>query len=369
LKRKVKGVFFVDYVRMLRNRKDVDWNRYLSIEDLPFLEQTISDNEWYPFETFERMGVAIVNEIAGGDMELVRAWGRSSVDALHVLHKSLICEGEPRESLMRFQVLRRGYFDFDPIAVETITGNYARVQIAYGMCDRAEEAATYQTLGYLERLLELSGARDIQRTFKSRSWEGGDGTVLELEWSEAPAGRKVKGALFVDYVKMLKSRKDFDWSRYLEPGDMALLEQTIDATEWYPFDTFERMGVAIINEIADGDVEAVRLWGKSSMNDLLRIHRDLVSGGDPAETLMRFQVLRKTFFDFSAIDLLAVSENGARFRIAFDMCAVAEEAATYQTLGFFETLLELSGVMEVRHTFESKKWEGDGATVLELEWS
>jgi hypothetical protein len=129
------------------------------------------------------------------------------------------------------------------------------------------------------------------------------------------------------------------------------------------------MGVAIIHEIADGDMEAVRLWGKSSINDLLKLHRDLVCGGDPTETLMRFQVLRKTFFDFSAIDLLAVSENHARFRIAFDMCAVAEEAATFQTLGFFETLLELSGVMEIQHRFESKKWKGDAATVLELEWS
>ena len=136
-----------------------------------------------------------------------------------------------------------------------------------------------------------------------------------------------------------------------EVGDPATGE-AIGDTEWYPFDTFERMGVAIINEIADGDMEAVRLWGKSSINDLLGLHKDLVSGGDPAETLMRFQVLRKTFFDFSAIDLLAVSENDARFRIAFDMCALAEEAATYQALGFFETLLEAAGANPVPYPYK-----------------
>ena len=42
MSRQVKGTLFVDYVRMLRSRKDVDWTRYLKADDLPFLAARIA---------------------------------------------------------------------------------------------------------------------------------------------------------------------------------------------------------------------------------------------------------------------------------------------------------------------------------------
>ena len=50
------------------------------------------------------------------------------------------------------------------------------------------------------------------------------------------------------------------------------------------------------------------------------------------------------------------------------MSRLAEEAATYQTLGFFEGLLTLSGAKEIQFQFASRLWEGDSCTILELEW-
>lgn len=74
-------------------------------------------------------------------------------------------------------------------------------------------------------------------------------------------GKNVKGILFIDYIRMIKSRKDIDWGKYLTPDDMSFLDQNIVDSEWYPLDTFERMGVGILKEIASGDMEAVRLRG------------------------------------------------------------------------------------------------------------
>jgi len=367
--RNVKGVLFAEYVRMIRSRKDIDWSPYLSAEDGPFLQQTIVDSEWYPFDTFERMGLGIIREIAGGDVEAARLWGRKSIDYLKDALNALTSDGEPRESLMRFQVLRRGYFDFDPVRIRAISGTHARLEIAYGASDLAEEAAFYQTLGYFERLLELSGARDIRCSIQSMAWQGAPSSILELDWSEVPPGRKVKGTLFVDYVRMIRGAKEKDFAKYLQPGDMPFLQQIIEDSEWYPFDTFERMGVGIVTEMADGDMEAVREWGRSSISELLRTHTDLVCRNDPSETLMRFQILRSSFFNFSAIELQAILESYARFRIKYDMCRLAEEAATHQTLGFVERLLELSGATDVQHHFVSKMWEGDAITILELKWS
>src|SRR5690242_12396678 len=109
--------------------------------------------------------------------------------------------------------------------------------------------------------------------------------------------RHVKGSLFLDYARMLKARKDFDWSPYLTPEDLAFMGQRIDIAGWYPMATFERFGLAILQMIADGDLQAVRVWGQVTASTLATLHRDLVVKGDPRESLMRFHVLRRSLFD------------------------------------------------------------------------
>jgi len=272
------------------------------------------------------------------------------------------------ESLMRDQVRRHSDFSFNPIRIRTLDATYVEIEVAFGACDSVEQEAAYWTQGYFERLLELSGARDIYSNFKSKLWRGDPDTVLEVKWGEVPPGRQVRGDLFVSYVRMIKSRKDVDWSRYLLPDDVRFLKESINESEWYPFDTFERMGIGIITEYADQNMQTVRLWGRIQVHDLIKTHKDLVCKGDAAETLMRYHVLRKTFFNFSAVDLVGVNDGFAKLRISFHMSRLAEEAATYQTLGFFEGLLGLSGAKDIRFQFTSKLWEGDFYTVIELEW-
>ena len=52
------------------------------------------------------------------------------------------------------------------------------------MCDRAEEAASWQTLGFFEHLLEVSGAYDVSVAFTERSWnEGESKTIVAMRWS------------------------------------------------------------------------------------------------------------------------------------------------------------------------------------------
>ena len=181
----VKGTLFVDYVRMLRAKKGVDWARYLAPQDLPFLEQRIEPDAWYPMATFERMGVAVLEEVAEKNLGLVEQWGRMSIDWLCQTHPNLVAPGDPRESLMRFQVLRQSFFDYPALVMQEITDGEANVLVAYGMGPRAEEAAAHQTLGFFARLLEVSGARDIRIAFSSRSWDGAPRTILSMRWASS----------------------------------------------------------------------------------------------------------------------------------------------------------------------------------------
>lgn len=181
--RNVKGILFADYVRMIRSHKGVDWALQLPREDLFYLRTPIEPLEWYPMETFERLGDAILREVAANDLEAVRMWGRMTVDQLLVATPSLLAPGDPIETLMRFKVQRATYFDFQALEVPTLVEDHAHVVIHYFMGAIAEEAASFQTMGFFERLLEKAGASSISARLRERAWAGDARTLLELAWA------------------------------------------------------------------------------------------------------------------------------------------------------------------------------------------
>jgi hypothetical protein len=179
---RVRGVLFADYVRMIRSRRDVDWNRHLPKEDMALVTTRVKMEEWYPMESFERMGNAILKEIAKLDVEMVRAFGRFSVSALREDNPTLVSEGDPIETLMRFRVLRATFFDFEALTVRSLVDGHAEIAIRYHMGKMAEEAASYQTLGFFEGLLEAAGALGVKGRFTSQSWSGDKDTIVDLRW-------------------------------------------------------------------------------------------------------------------------------------------------------------------------------------------
>jgi hypothetical protein len=180
--RNVKGVLFADYVRMIRSHKSVDWSCELPPEDLSHLKAHIEPGAWYPMATFERMGNGILRHVALGDLQGVRMWGRFSVDQLRAAQPMLVAEGDPLETLNRFRVLRASYFDFQALEVPMANEHQAHIVIHYHMGQPAEEAASMQTMGFFERLLEVAGATNVSARFVERSWAGDARTLLELNW-------------------------------------------------------------------------------------------------------------------------------------------------------------------------------------------
>lgn len=180
--------------------------------------------------------------------------------------------------------------------------------------------------------------------------------------------RQVRGVLFVDYVRMLRSQKAVDWSQHLAGQDLPYLRTQIDPDAWYPMQSFERMGNAILATVTRGELFPVQLWGRYSAAQLRAAHPLLLEPDDPPETLARFRVLRETFFDFNALDVPLLHDNEAQIVVRYYMGMPAEEAAAYQTMGFFEGLLELAGAKEIRAGFQEKSWDGDERTLLAFRW-
>ena len=180
--------------------------------------------------------------------------------------------------------------------------------------------------------------------------------------------RHVRGVLFIDYVRMLKSQKGTDWSAHFVAGDLTYLADKLDPAAWYPMDVFERFGNAILAVVARGEMFPVQLWGRYSAAQLRNANPSLLAPNDPIETLARFRVMRETFFDFGALEVPRVEDGEAHVIVRYYMGRPAEEAAAYQTMGFFETLLELAGAQEVRAVFRTKSWAGAAQTLLVLQW-
>jgi len=180
--RRVRGVLFVDYVRMIRSAKNVDWSKYLHPEDLDIAQAEIAPDAWYPMESFERYGVGILTEIARGQLAAVRMWGRFQLDGARLVHPSLVAPGEPRETMMRFQVLRKTFFDFDAVKLVTVDEDSASIAVAYGMGKVAEEAASHQTVGFFERLVEVAGGKDVYARLTTCSWLGDAATRIDVDW-------------------------------------------------------------------------------------------------------------------------------------------------------------------------------------------
>jgi hypothetical protein len=180
--RQVRGILFLDYVRMIKAHKTVDWAKHLPAEDILYIGDRIDPNGWYPMASFERMGNAILAQVAGGQLHAVHHWGKLSAAMLHAAHPMLLEKGDPVETLRRFRVQRATYFDFEALEVPMLHDGEAQIVIHYYMGMPAEEAASLQTQGFFEGLLQLASARNVTSVFREKSWEGSPRTLLDLRW-------------------------------------------------------------------------------------------------------------------------------------------------------------------------------------------
>jgi hypothetical protein len=174
--------------------------------------------------------------------------------------------------------------------------------------------------------------------------------------------------LFADYVRMLRAHRGRTLSEFLLPEDLAYLDQTIDLDAWYPMDSFERLGVAIFQAIAEGDLGLVRDWGRAQVERVIGANEHVLVPGDPRESLMRFLVLRRSLFDFEALSMLQLSDGSASIGVEYGMEPLAEQAAAVQTMGFFEGLIALAEGGDVRAEFLETSWRGDRQTIVGFSW-
>ena len=178
----------------------------------------------------------------------------------------------------------------------------------------------------------------------------------------------MRGVLFADYVRMLR-REWSAWRDEASPEEKAALEARVDVNQWYPMATFERLGLRILKEVVGQETDSIRLWGRGQVQTILSFLPDLATSDDPRESVMRFANFLASLYDFAAVQVEHVDDEDAVLLIDYGMSAPAEEAAAWQTVGFFEELVTASKGRGVRSAIESARWQGAPATRAHLPWS
>jgi len=180
---------------------------------------------------------------------------------------------------------------------------------------------------------------------------------------------RVKGTLLMDYIRMIRANKDKNWDKYLEEKDWEIVNNRILPSNWYPYDTFSRIGLAVFKEIAGSNLELTRTFGKAVMADLLKIYKNLVVPGDPVASLERHSALHRTFIDAGAdARVLETSDKQVKYKITappFERGSERALAFAHQIRGNFEGIVEHAGGKNPTTEIESDQ---DGY-VITINWT
>lgn len=163
---------------------------------------------------------------------------------------------------------------------------------------------------------------------------------------------RVKGSLFLDYVKMIRSNQDKNWDQYLQPADWEIVHGHILPSNWYPFETFARIGWAVFQEVAGGNLELVRAFGRFSIKRLLELYKNILVPGDPAASAERLALLHRTFLEGGGqTRVVAQDRHSFRYKVftpASEVNAPYVLPFYHQIAGNLEELIEQAGGKKIK---------------------
>ena len=179
---------------------------------------------------------------------------------------------------------------------------------------------------------------------------------------------RFKGTLIQDYVRIIKQYSDKNWEKYLKPEDWEIINNPVLPSAWYPYASCQRMGWAVYQEMAGGDPEAARVYGRANIKKRLETYKNIVVPGDPVASIGKLAALRKTFVDGETDTvLIEKGDNWARYQVVRpteDFDSNSYFAFCTQVRGHLEGVVEEAGGKDP----ETKMKETDDGYEIYINW-
>jgi len=181
--RHVKGSMFIEIVRGIKSDKENSsvYDNLLLEEDKKLLSKTILSGSWYPYDIYKRCFNALAKVIAKDDMEVCRQWGHTQgEEMIKSVYKSVLKDKNYKTAMGRLNSLFKLMYDFGELTVNFISDN--ELEVMYNDFDPDFKVSYYVALGWMEKILEICGFKNVKSTFLVKSWEGVGDTKLHFSW-------------------------------------------------------------------------------------------------------------------------------------------------------------------------------------------
>jgi len=189
--------------------------------------------------------------------------------------------------------------------------------------------------------------------------------------------KQVKGPWIQDYVKMVKSflkdspEKKAEFEELLETKDWDIINSFVVPTEYYDYDSFQRIGRAVFIVIAQSNLQAVQAYGGIMIEYLLKFYKRVLVEEEPIETLQRFIGFHTSYFQAvdSHTEMMYCSETNAIIKLKLvdsdKQYPEASKAFAYQLAGSFVKLAELAGAKNIQIKIQE---DHGGNYVYNISW-
>jgi uncharacterized protein (TIGR02265 family) len=181
--------------------------------------------------------------------------------------------------------------------------------------------------------------------------------------------KQVKGTMLIDFVRIIRSKKNLDWNKHLKPEDWETINSLILPTKWYPFELYLRCAMASFLLLAKGNLETARLNGQVMAKSLFETtYKSIINSKDPKRGLKQFVLTYGSFFNFSSLKYEEVDEKHAKIHHEYDTGKDAIIPYCHQLMGMFDMLVQMTGGKNHNVTLSSQQWEGAPATTFDITW-
>jgi hypothetical protein len=185
LKMRIKGNFLKDYVKIVNDTPELDWDSYLTEDDWKIVRSVIIPAAWYPVETMGRIGRGIFEMRSNKNYEAVRMHGRARVEQVFdEATMRFMLKDDPQASVRAYAVIAKRYVDEVNVTFEKSGPGFA--EICFYPVDDAPAFDLFREIqaGTMERLVELNGGREPRAEFIEEDREGGQACIIRVNWKE-----------------------------------------------------------------------------------------------------------------------------------------------------------------------------------------
>lgn len=180
---KIKGTMVVDVVKAIKADKSRNWDQILSATAREMVSREILSSVWYPYEPFMECLKKVFEFYGNNDPEIAKAWGKENGRRVFEgVYSKIVVPGDPEASLEKLRTIGirtffNGEFSSQPVR---ISPNHLQMKLF--VPDPDFRIISYLILGWIEAIIEMTGAANPQAVLLQKQWGKDVQNVVKVTW-------------------------------------------------------------------------------------------------------------------------------------------------------------------------------------------